>query len=213
MANFGSVVPLDERIFSAVIGRDKFVSRKQFFFASILVYAIFVGAWVLRRSRELVREMPMTCDHSTREIFAAAMIGVSPRMLKFLLVGALLAGTMHNMLILGTADLGQLWESSSDMGTAIGVWFVWLTMTTVVTSFIANGERFAEIGRDYLEVDLLEPDHMQLVGRAAMMPTLGIIGTQSFYPLLWIGGNNDLAAALPGRVLIFDTDVVCSPNE
>ena len=128
------------------------------------------------------------------------MIGFSARMLKFLLVGALLAGTMHNMLILGTADLGQLWESSSDMGTAIGVWFVWLTMTTVVTSFIANGERFAEIGRDYLEVDLLEPDHMQLVGRAAMMPTLGIIGTQSFYPLLWIGGNNDLAAALPGFV-------------
>ena len=127
--------------------------------------------------------MPLTCDHSIREGFAAGMIGFSARMLKFLLVGALLAGTIHNMLILGTPNLGQMWESSSNIGTAIGVWFVWLTMTTVVTSFIANADRFAEIGRDYLEVDLLEPERMHLVGRTALMPTLGIIGTQSFYPL------------------------------
>ena len=143
-------------------------------------------------------EMPLTCDRVRKENYAEAMTLVDARVLLSLLLLGIVGGAAHNMLILGSPNLFLMWKSSADIGISIGVWLVWLTMSSVVGSFVANAYRFAEIGGEYLEVDLLEPDGMQLIGRAALMTTLGLIGTQSFYPLLWIGGEAGLLEAFPG---------------
>lgn len=171
------------------------------FFSCMLVYTVFAGAWVLRRSAQLVREMPLTCSKELQERYAEKMLGASARRLVILLVAALVAGTIHNMLIQGSLDPTQMWSGSIALGGSIGAWLVWITITAVIMSFIVNANRFAEIGEKHIEIDLLEPERMQLLGRAALMPTFGVIGTQALYPLLWIGGVANMTAAVPGFVV------------
>lgn len=170
------------------------------FFASINVFSVVAGAWVIRRSAELVSALHLNCDAETRKELSARVSSITTRRAGIILLICLLAGLAHNAFLQDTllGVFAAVTSSPIALGGALGTMLSWFVVSHIVIAFVQNAHTFATIGERYVEVDLLQPDNHNLIGRAALLPTLGLIGTQALYPLLWLDGNLSLIAALPG---------------
>lgn len=169
------------------------------FFASVNVFSVFMGAWVVRRSVALLDDLDLDCSAAERAVFIERLTHLNRRQAVLALVVSLGAGITHATLLQeqGAAVVG-LFGSIEALTGWLGTVLTWFVVTNLVWAFINNARVFADIGRRSLRLALLQPARHALFGRAAVMPTLGLIGTQVMYPLLGIGGNFSAFVVLPG---------------
>ena len=168
------------------------------FFATMNVYGVIAGAWVIRRCVALVDDMQLESSASKLEL-KGQIGGLSRLRAVVTLLSSLAAGLVHNMILQGTVTqvFANMYSSVIATAGSLGTFLSWVVVTHVVSAFVSNAERFAAVGEDAILVDLLQPENHNLIGRAALLPTLGLVGTQALYPLLWIGGEVNMFAVLP----------------
>ncbi len=169
------------------------------FFSSTTVYVVFVGTWVIRESGRVVAELPLACSDEEQLELVQRITRVSLQ--HFLLVSTygLVLGVVHTMIMIGSYDLSLILTSTSfGVGAWLGTMIAWFLITHIVVAFIDNARTFARIGAEHLTVDLLRPKSTYPLGRAALLPTLCLIGTQAMYPLIALGGDMNLVTVLPG---------------
>ena len=173
------------------------------FFASMVVYAVLAGTWVIRKSGQLVDLLELTCDVQMRKMFRQRLTHINWSNSLMVTLGGLIAGVCHTLYLQGTITgfLTAATGSRIALAGTLGTWAAWLIISHVVVAFISNARTFALIGQSHVKVDLLHADNHNLLGRAALMPTIGLIGTQALYPLLWWGGQVNLATVLPGFIV------------
>ena len=170
------------------------------FFASVNIFTILAGALVVRRSQQLVDELHMSCDDGLRLTLRQRLGAFTTKQFLFILAGSLMAGMAQNMVLQGTVldVFSAITSSTVAFAGALGALLSWVVISFVVIALVLNARIFAEIGKLHLDIDLLHPENHSLLGRAALMPTLALIGSQILYPLLWIGGEYNFSAVVPG---------------
>ena len=71
-------------------------------------------------------------------------------------------------------------------------------MMHVVAALVRNAHTFAKVGRDEMEIDALRPQRLLPFATVALLPSLTLMGTQLFYPLLSLNGQFNPFATVPG---------------
>ncbi len=107
------------------------------------------------------------------------------RLLTMSLIGTLV-GLLHATL------LGH-WAWSDGHGSArwplgLATLLIWVLMFQIASVLIHNAALFSALGRHALRVDLLNAHRLLPFGRAALRPTLFLLGLQALYPLTLLGG-------------------------
>lgn len=159
----------------------------------MIVVALVAAVQVIRRSRQLLDEMGLNCDDRRRAELREAMDTMAAAPAAWVMGISLLAGLLHAGFLL-TAEQTLVTSIIGSLGTLL----VWVVVTHVAVAFIFNARLFAQIGERYLQIDLHRPATVKPLGRAALLPVLGLVATQALYPLLWVGGQINLGAILPG---------------
>ena len=168
------------------------------FFAILIAYAIVAGAYVLRRSSRAMLELrpALNCDDDTfAEMLESIEKTPTSTALGFALIG-LAGGTIHNAVIWTTFESNAV--TWARWGGIIGTILTWFVVTYLVTAFIRNAQMFARLGADHVRVDLFKPQALYPFGLLAVLPTLGLVGTQALYPLLSLEGGFNAIGTIPG---------------
>ena len=87
------------------------------------------------------------------------------------------------------------------LGANLGGVLTWFIMLHVITALVQNAHMFANLGREGIEIDALRPQLLLPFATVALLPSLTLMGTQLFYPLLSVGGQFNPVATLPGFVM------------
>ena len=166
------------------------------FFASATLYVIVAGALVLRRCATLLSELPLACDADTRAALQSGAL-TQPQIAAWInLAVGITGGTVHNTLLWGL-NVVDAWTTAAVLGT----YLAWIAISAVVGALVMRAVRFAQIARSQLEIDIYQPQRLYPMGHVALLPALGLLGSQTLYPLMWIGGEVNLVANLPGSVI------------
>lgn len=83
----------------------------------------------------------------------------------------------------------------------LGGILTWFVMLHVVTALVRNAHAFANMVRDEMEIDALRPQLLLPFATVALLPSLMLMGTQLFYPLLSLSGQFNPFATVPGFVM------------
>jgi uncharacterized membrane protein len=170
------------------------------FFALLITYAIVAGAYVIRRSMRALHDLrpSLDCDETA---FEAVLASISKTDLATTLAFAglgLAGGAAHNFILREGAFNST---ALSRLGGIVGTELVWLAVTFLVATFLRNANIFARLGEQHVKIDLLKPQALYPFGLIAVLPTLGLLGTQVLYPLLSLDGGFNATGTLPGFMI------------
>ena len=166
------------------------------FFAVLFGYMVPVYHLIMQRSlsalerlRPLLAAEPDLIDQSIRQILYP-----TPRS-QLLAVGVgLMAGTLHNWLILGETGM----DSSPDtLLNLVITAALWVTMTAIISSLVENAVRFRKLTR-HVQFDILSTRQLTPIGAVAVSSTLALIGAQAAFPLLIVGADTSWVSFAPG---------------
>ena len=111
---------------------------------------------------------------------------------------SLLVGLGHALAI---GALVNSTDAIPELGANLGTMLTWFVVLHAITALIHNAHAFARLGRDALRIDALRPQQLAPFATVALLPSLMLMGTQLFYPLLSLGGQFNAIATLPGFVM------------
>ncbi len=171
------------------------------FFALMNSYAITAGCYVVERQQRTLDDLreALTMESSILDRTRSRLLGGSPRLLMILAVVGLGLGLGHGIFISGgPVDFIENLSERRFVGSIAGTMLTWFVIIHVISAFVINSQTFAALGRDHAEIDLLHPHRLHPFGTIALIPALGLIGTQMFYPLLSLGGGFNAPVVLPG---------------
>ncbi len=111
-------------------------------------------------------------------------------------------------LVIAFAQSAVLASTDSDyelnprfFGVNLGGVLTWFIMLHVITALVRNAHAFAKLGRDEMAIDALRPQLLLPFATVALLPSLMLMGTQLFYPLLSLNGQFNPFATVPGFVM------------
>ena len=171
------------------------------FFAFINAYAIVGGAYVLQRTEGVLDQVADSANLSAeeRQNLRSNIRGLSSKGAITLMLAGLAGAVLHNLLLQGgwSGLISSLQRNAVDVAATVGTTLTWIVLVHVATAFSRNALAFAKL-TERLDLDLATPTTLAPFGTIAIVPTLGLVGTQLPYPLLWLDGSYNLTAVLPG---------------
>ena len=172
------------------------------FFAFINAYTIVGGAYVIERTETALRQLAPLAHLSAEETdkLADHVRGVPTRWAVIVAVLAACAGIAHALLLFGgpAGLISTVLGKGEDIATFCGTVLTWFVITHVVVACSRNATLFARFGRDRVDLDLATPSSLAPFGTIALVPALGLVGTQVAYPLLSLEFQFNPVAVLPG---------------
>ena len=174
------------------------------FFAAINGYAIVAGAAVIERSQSAMNELRpvLDCDDATFQRLRASLATAPGTFASALIIGGLLLGMLHISILMENWNIWAIMVASPGaLGITLGTLLTWLVITHLVAIFARNAHMVSRMGHRLVRVDLLQPSLLKPFGRIALLPTLGLLGTQVLYPLLSLGGSFNPFAVAPGFIV------------
>lgn len=176
------------------------------FFALILAYIVPTFDFITCRTVEAYDDLRPVLDiHDDH--WAEKRHGIDHKPRRWILITSLLGlilGFMHAWLIQGSPlDLFiSITENRVNLIMNLATLMVWTVMTTVITALADNALLFANLGRDYVRIDLLNTKALTPFARVAVISTLVLIGAQAAFPLMFIEGEFNVLTVLPGFLAI-----------
>ncbi len=171
------------------------------FFATLSAYMIPAHHLIMQRSlvaldqlRPCFPSLPDQISTSTENILSR------PRGRQIAYVAAgLVAGILHNLLILGETGLGQSLSQPETLLTLIITAAVWITMTATIASLVENAFVFKRLAGS-VEFSILDTRVLTPFGSVAVSSTLALVGAQAAFPLLIIDSESSWISFVPGLV-------------
>lgn len=175
------------------------------FFAFTNAYAIVAGTFVTRRALVILADLTphLTCDATERLEAQQWIAGGNRRYLTLVAVISTSAGVLHSIVLsdLSPGIVLGLFGDPADAAQTIGTIMSWVVISHLISQFISIAQTFARLGTHHLDIDLLRPEHLAPFSKIALLPALGLIGLQTMYPLLSLGGQFKAEAVVPGFLL------------
>jgi len=173
------------------------------FFCVILAYITPVFHYVTERTEEAFDELAehLPLQDAERQAVRAEISSKTGRWYLSNSAIAVLVWLLQSWLLAGdAAHMGEsISRSSLGFVMSIGPLFVWLFMFCGLNALVDNARLFRRLTRE-LDVDLLDPQALNPVGRMAVSSTLLVIGSQASFPIMWIGGSTDPWTTIPGII-------------
>ena len=166
------------------------------FFAILFSYMVPVHHLIIQRSltaleqlRPLLAAEPSLADH-----YAQLLRNHSARSQLIAVGVGLIAGTIHNWLILG--ETGMSWSPDTLLNLFITT-AIWIIMTATISSLVENAVRFRHL-TSHVQFDILNTRQLTPFGAVAVSSTLALIGAQAAFPLLIFGSETSWISFAPG---------------
>ncbi|MGH7948453.1 MAG: hypothetical protein ACREQF_04445, partial [Candidatus Binataceae bacterium] len=172
------------------------------FFAVILAYIVPTYHYIVARCTDALTDLERRVDVSPEERGALRRsIAERSTVSQLSIVGVgLTAGVLHNVALTYPEGLVRsFFASPAEAAVICGTLLVWIVMTTVVTGLFQIATVFARLATR-VRVDLLQPRALTPFARVAVILTLGIVGAQAAFPLLWLDNTLSLTASAPGFI-------------
>lgn len=172
------------------------------FFSLMIAYAITAASFVIDHCQKALDELrpELECSDQVFQDIRKSLGAASTLHLFFVATLGLGLGISHDLFMQGAVMSLLHWSIPSriELGGSLGTILTWFVITHIISTFVRNAVTIARVGQDLAKIDLLNPQRLLPFGTIALMPALGIIGTQMLYPLLAIGDEFNMYAALPG---------------
>jgi hypothetical protein len=171
------------------------------FFAVILAYIVPTYHYIVARCTDALTDLEHLVDASSEVAALRAAIGKRGVAAQLRIVGVgTAAGIVHNLALTYPEGLVRsFFGSPAEAAVICGTFLVWIVMTTVVTGLFQIATVFARLAAR-VRVDLLQPRALTPFARVAVILTLGIIGAQAAFPLMWLGNRLSWTASAPGLI-------------
>ncbi|HEY6599326.1 MAG TPA: hypothetical protein VIZ30_08435 [Pseudomonadales bacterium] len=171
------------------------------FFAVILAYIVPTYHYIVARCTDAFTDLERHVDASPEVAALGAAISKRSVGTQWRIVGVgTVAGIVHNVALTYPEGLVRsFFASPAEAAVICGTLLVWIVMTTVVTGLFQIATVFARLATR-VRVDLLQPRALTPFARVAVILTLGIVGAQAAFPLLWLDSTLSLTASAPGFI-------------
>lgn len=171
------------------------------FFATLFAYIIPVHHLITQRSLTALEQLrPLFPTHP--ELISSSEKKILTRPIGWQITYAavgLLAGIVHNLLILSD---GGLERSLSQPGTVLNLIIttaIWIVMTATIAALVDNAIIFKRLS-EQVEFSILDTKVLTPFGSVAASSTLALIGAQAAFPLLIVGSDSSWVSFLPGLI-------------
>lgn len=171
------------------------------FFASVNATALVGTIAIIVRSQQALDQLRplLGMDREQIDHLHAALSGAPAIQLWLISIISLGIGLLHSLLINSTGGGADI--SIPIIGSSLGTMLTWFIQIHAITALVRNAHLFARLGRENLALDVLRPEQLVPFGTLALLPSLMLMGTQLYYPLLSLSGQFNAYATLPGFVL------------
>ena len=169
------------------------------FFAVLFAYMIPVHHLIMQRSLNALEQLRprLSADPELADRCAYRLLNKSRAMQLSVLAVGLIAGILHNTLIVGEAGLDL-----SSYGSVLNILItiaIWVVMTATIASLIDCAVLFKRLTQR-VQFDVLDTRQLTPFGTVAVSSTLALIGAQAAFPLLIIGSETSWVSFAPGLV-------------
>jgi hypothetical protein len=171
------------------------------FFAVILAYIIPVFHFITEQTERAFDQLTPHLDADTESLRTwRKSIREQSARAQFVNLGfGLLAWAAHTLLLYGT--MSRMFHSAmtdaARFAFAFAPMFVWVAMICAIGGLVDNALLFRRLAK-YTRIDLLNPAPLTAFGRVAAISTLGLVGAEAAFPLLWLEADRALVTSLPG---------------
>jgi hypothetical protein len=171
------------------------------FFATLFAYIVPVHHLIMQRSLTALDQLRPQLAQDPELVSAYAnRILSKPRWWQLsTLAAGLVAGTLHNLLILGEDGVSVAPLLPGSLLNVLTTAVLWIVMTATITSLIENAVRFKRLTA-LVAFDVLDARSLTPFGSVAVSSTLALIGAQAAFPLLIIGSETGWISFAPGLV-------------
>lgn len=168
------------------------------FFAVLFGYMVPVHHLIIQRSLAALEQLrPQLAEHPELiDRVGQRMLRKSPLWQTTTLVVGLVAGTVHNSLILSETGMAGSFDTILNLTVTTAIW---ITMTATISSLVENAVLFRKLSR-VVTFDVLNTRSLTPFGNVAVSSTLALIGAQAAFPLLIIGAETSWVSFAPGLV-------------
>jgi len=190
-------------LFGEITDRSTYFSRLGIclFFACINATAL-VGTMAIIKRTELALDQLRPLLRVDDERFTglrASLSGATPALLTLITMISLASGTLHCIVLFSIIPFNDF--DMPFIAANLGTMLTWFVLVYAITALVRNALLFAQLGRNEIEIDALRPQLLLPVATVALLPSIALMGTQLFYPLLSLNGQFNAFATLPGFVL------------
>ena len=173
------------------------------FFVCMVAYIIPVFHFVTERSQAALKELRDN-DLISAEQEATLSVRVSHRSWRWVVVNLSAASALwfsQSWLLTGELAIvvNSLFRNYPGFVATAGPWLVWITVTCTVHALVDNARMFRKLA-EKVDVDVLNGASLIPFGRMAVSSTLLVIGAQSLFSIMWLGGDTSVWTTIPGLV-------------
>jgi hypothetical protein len=177
------------------------------FFSAIVAYSVAVFSFITEKCRDALMELKPGLNMEEQSFAQTqALLGTgTTTQLIWLTIAGLAAGFCHVNLLNGS--LNSLIYSSANgspvvtsLSGYLGTLMVWLVIATLVYFLIEYASLFARLGRESVEVDLLNSRLLVPYSRVAIISSLSKIGGLALFPLMYLDESMNVQSVLPGML-------------
>jgi hypothetical protein len=197
-------------MFSAMLGLSREISTTAngqvrlgicLFFASVNATAMVGTMSIIARSQLALDQLRplLGMDDEQFGHLRAALSGAPARQLWLISIISLGIGALHSVLINSTGSGAEI--SIPIIGSSLGTMLTWFIQVHAINALVRNAHMFTRLGRENLLLDVLRPEQLAPFGMLALLPSLMLMGTQLYYPLLSLNGQFNVFGTLPGFLL------------
>ncbi len=171
------------------------------FFAGLNATALTGTMAIIRRSELALDQLKpiLRIDDERFRYLRASLSGTTAKRSWTITLISLAIGIAHSA-ILSSGDPNQSYDLQF-FGANLGGILSWFIMLHLITALVWNAHMFAKLGRDDMEIDALRPELLLPFATVALLPSLTLMATQLFYPLLSLNGQFSPIATLPGFIM------------
>ncbi len=171
------------------------------FFASVNATALVGTMAIIARSQLALDQLrPLfAMDNEQFGQLRDALAGAPVVQLWWITIISLGIGFLHSLLVNSTGSGADV--SMPIIGASLGTMLTWFIQFHVIGALVRNAHLLARMGREDLALDVLRPEQLAPFGTLALLPSLMLMGTQVYYPLLSLNGEFNAFATLPGFIL------------
>jgi len=174
------------------------------FFSLVLAYIIPMFSHITARAQDALLELKPRL-HITEEDFNRAMSWLQSTpswgAISQVLFGATCA-FMHMSFVEGSVGhaISEAMRSLSGATSIAGAMELWIVMTGVISMLVQQAFVFARLGRDYVEISLLNVAALAPFARVSISSSLAIIGALALFPLIGLENGLNMMEILPGAL-------------
>lgn len=171
------------------------------FFATLFAYMIPVHHLIMQRSLNALAQLsPQLAEHPELISTTADQLLQKPRRWHLQTLSAgLVAGLIHNFLILGEQGLALTVSQPGSVLNLIITTALWVVMTATIASLMETAVLFRDL-TGKVAIDVLNIRALTPFGAVAVSSTLALIGAQAAFPLLIVGSETSWVSFAPGLV-------------